>query len=268
MSFAYSLSNLREAIYELIARKDYQIAAKDEEIAKVYRYESPWEIITTNGTDACGSFKILSGTTEPSTHEEITAKSGYFRLKAGVRANSYANALPIPDIMVAENQRYRCGVAIDMSQAEYVDPIYTCSSKASYYKLNNNTSDYRAFFQSLCIKRLLLPEKFNYRAYTLWSPENLFYLHLSKTADGNNSNWIYGQYSTAAYVTCPKDANVPYYLNKFAALTAEYMVRIFENMIDRSAETTTKYITLGSANLAKLTEAQKNIAYAKGWDLA
>ncbi|MGN1113820.1 MAG: hypothetical protein ACI4RC_01705, partial [Oscillospiraceae bacterium] len=50
-------------------------------------------------------------------------------------------------------------------------------------------------------------------------------------------------------------------------LTVNSMVSMFENLKDLSGQTA-KTLTLGSTNLAKLTDTQKQIATNKNWNLA
>ena len=50
-------------------------------------------------------------------------------------------------------------------------------------------------------------------------------------------------------------------------LTVDSMVGIFNNLKDLTGETA-KTLTLGSTNLAKLTDEQKAIAINKNWTLA
>ena len=51
-------------------------------------------------------------------------------------------------------------------------------------------------------------------------------------------------------------------------LTVESILNVFEHLKDISATNTTLTVSLGSTNLAKLTDTQKAIATEKGWTLA
>lgn len=68
-------------------------------------------------------------------------------------------------------------------------------------------------------------------------------------------------------VTVPKefDSNLP--LQGSKALSISSMINLFDNLKNNSGQTA-KTITLGSENLAKLTEAEKAIATNKNWILA
>lgn len=123
-----------------------------------------------------------------------------------------------------------------------------------------------AFFSTNQIKRLILPENCTLYGALVYGVNAVY---LPKHSPSIASNWVSQTYSSSGHVVkCPPGADVPYYLNRLPAMTAEDIVGIFENMIDRSGETTVATITLGSDNLAKLTDEQIAIAEAKGWNLA
>lgn len=239
MSVDSSLNELREAV---ISKYNQAMARPG--------YNNPWEYVLESGIDPLGSF------------DEYTA--GYSRMKPGLIITEKYSVVSPPS--------YVRDVAIDMSQASYVNGAafgsvyrYWLDSKGSVTVIGS-PSTYCAISNAA---RVLLPEKFDYTSYFLGNVERLKDgLYLSKTAGTISSNWAqrYDDSYTEIPVKCPVDADVPYHLNQIS-ISAEDMVGIFNNMIDRSGESTTKYITLGGRNLNKLTDAQKNIALSKGWDL-
>lgn len=209
---------------------------------------NPWEEYSTAGTDVLGDFTF--GSYNVSTSVNPPNNGGYIKLKK----------LPEDAVIMGFPSFARNGTAVDISS--HTDGT-SFKYKTRITPASGRVSDSVFYFRP---SRLILPETFKYSPYLFAFPANATYL--SKHATSNSSNWCNSASSSAVLVKCPKDADVPYYLHKFTGLTAECMVELFENMIDRSGETTIATITLGETNLTKLTEEQKNIAYAKGWNLA
>ena len=94
-----------------------------------------------------------------------------------------------------------------------------------------------------------------------------------------SSNWISGNAPSTVkeqVVVAPKDMDAPLHLHRFTLMSVDTIVAILENLADVNNSTAVDgngkpvnfTLTLGTTNLAKLTEEQKNIAYAKGWTLA
>ena len=67
-------------------------------------------------------------------------------------------------------------------------------------------------------------------------------------------------------VSIPKDFTGTLYLSK-ARLTAETLVSMFENLADLTDTGKEYTLNLGTSNLDRLTDEQKQIAYDKGWTL-
>lgn len=224
------------------------IATLAEKINYLGLLLNPWDEYSQAGTDALGDFTF--GSYNVSTSINPPNNGGYIKLKK----------LPEDAVIMGFPSFARNGTAVDISS--HTDGT-SFRYKTRITPATGRISDSLFYFRP---SRLILPETFNYSSYLFGFPANATYL--SKHATSNSSNWCNSANSNAVLVKCPKDADVPYYLHKFTGLTAECIVELFENMIDRSGETTIATITLGETNLAKLTEEQKNIAYAKGWNLA
>ena len=82
----------------------------------------------------------------------------------------------------------------------------------------------------------------------------------------NLSNFVAGQVSLEHfYCTGMK---VSFSLASSTKWEAGALVTVFNNLADVTSAETAPTLTLGATNLAKLTDAQKSIATAKGWNLA
>ena len=213
----------------------------------------PWEWLPKSGTDLLGDYEEVKVSDTPNIHG-----GGYLRLKKGY-----------PDVLLYPPQAY--GQGFDFTELRSNTHIPLGS-----YKLVVGT----ALIQCNSSSRVILPDTYpQYRmhtgtlaGYTLCNlPPVALYLSRTALERKPGSNWIQSNTSSNVVeqmVKCPKDMEIPYYLNKMTAITVESMVGLFENLIDNSNGDTTLTLTLGTTNLEKLTEEQKNIAYAKGWNLA
>lgn len=260
-----------------VTRQDYttyNLFRCADSVNNLYSYQNPWTEVTSNITDALG-------TCTPETIPEGTAykmsSGAYFRLSDKTTRNStnVLRKLYIPhkhlyhanNLVVTAELSHYYDLASLVSEDVYIQlgtyytfPMY--DSDIGYTYTGTGKSSFPTH-----TRRLLLPPNCYCDNYMLNTSKRLTDgLYLNKLG-GCSSNWIRNAVNIVEIpVKNPPNSNVPYYLNKIL-ISAEDMVAIFENMIDRSAQTTTKYITLGSTNLAKLTEEQKQIAYAKGWQL-
>lgn len=192
----------------------------------------------------------------------------HFTLDSSFRMPISKRVLTVPVYVTWKNTTHAnaavtFGHVYDMSGAtsDTIELRYSCNP----WPYNKNTGSPCVFGQPTV--RLLLPPNCICSSRTLYSTGILKYgLYLNKTGTCA-VDWICVSKAGVGTVKNPPESDCNYYLNMIPDITAEDMVGIFENMIDRSTQTKTKYITLGSDNLAKLTEEQKNIAYAKGWSL-
>lgn len=214
----------------------------------------PWEHLPNTGTDLLGDYVEVTVNNTPN----INKNSGYLRLKKNY-----------PDVLLYPDNTF--GGSVDLTN--FRDSTFAMN----YYSKTRNR-----LVSSNGASRIILPELYpiytnpgsNYlTAYQMCSTAPVsVYLSKKMSAPTStlSSSWISSQNNnvTEQFVKCPKDTEIPYFLNRMHKLTADSMVGLFENMIDRSGETTVATLTLGSENLERLTEEQKNIAYAKGWTLA
>lgn len=93
------------------------------------------------------------------------------------------------------------------------------------------------------------------------------YTNNALTTNIDSNNYFLSGCSNLESVTVGKDWNMSMRLDVTANLTVESMVGIFNNLKDLTGETA-KVLTLGSANILKLTDAQRAIATNKNWTLA
>lgn len=89
----------------------------------------------------------------------------------------------------------------------------------------------------------------------------------SLTKGNGYSTYFLNGCSNLESVTVGKDWNMSMNLNATTKLTVDSMVGIFNNLKDLTGETA-KVLTLGSANILKLTDEQRAIATNKNWTLA
>lgn len=215
----------------------------------------PWEHLPNTGTDLLGDYVEVTVNNTPN----ISKNAGYLRLKKNY-----------PDVLLYPENTY--GGSMDLT-----------NFRDSTFRINHYTIEMGgSMVGANGASRVILPEL--YPVYTKPVTNRLstyqmcsvapVAVYLSKKMSDPAvtllSSWISSQNNnvTEQFVKCPKDTEIPYFLNRMHKLTADSMVGLFENMIDRSGETTVATLTLGSENLGRLTEEQKNIAYAKGWTLA
>lgn len=89
----------------------------------------------------------------------------------------------------------------------------------------------------------------------------------SSLTSTNNSYYVFYNCTALEDVQVGTDWNMSLRLNVSSNLTVESMVAMFNNLKNLTDETA-KTLTLGSTNLAKLTDEQKAIATNKNWTLA
>lgn len=217
-------------------------------ISKIDVYRPAFERVNSLYADKMGEVTMVDR--NAGAFGECPTRRGYWKLLEDVSKRNSSSYKFLPPV---EDQTITLGGMLDLSTVETLD-------MNKFYRKDINSP---FFIEHL--SRLILPKRFGYIHCVLSSPPRELYL--SRTTWSSTSTWVLNNSRHRPnYVKCPKESDVPYYLNKFD-LEVESMVGIFENMIDRSNESSVKYITLGSTNLAKLTESQKEIAYSKGWDL-
>ena len=87
------------------------------------------------------------------------------------------------------------------------------------------------------------------------------------TTSITSNNYFLSGCNNLESITVGEGWNMSMRLDVTANLTVDSMVGIFNNLKDLTGETA-KTLTLGSTNLAKLTDEQKAIATNKNWTLA
>lgn len=220
----------------------------------------PWEHLPNTGTDLLGDYVEVNVNYTPN----VNLSSGYVQL----RENYYVDILLYPPSTF--------GASMDLTHIKNNTFTFSPANPAgpTMNLCNNNAAS-----------RIILPEEYpiyekqgssgnvQILTYQLCGTAPIALYLSKKMSDPRatiSSGWISSQNNnvTEQFVKCPKDTEIPYFLNKMHKLTVDSMVGLFENLKDISGEAETKTLTLGSENLARLTEEQKNIAYAKGWNLA
>lgn len=247
------------AIYDALKSVGVSITEEDtsdsiaSKINELDIYQTPWEIVDSGGTDALGDFVLTVGYNVAVNPYHL---AGYYRLKAGCICS---------DNSLGMNASCLSYVGIDLSEfpssgdfrkAFLLPPILKDEQKGSIF--------------TNPVTRIILPETSSLPTYLLANPP--YGVYLPRHEHGVwSSAWIRVANTATTtpipIVKCPNGSDARYYLNRILNITVEDIVGIFENMIDRSGEDTEAYITIGTDNLAKLTDEQKEIAYAKGWSL-
>ena len=211
-----------------------------------------WELDTEDGVDVLGAYTIVSSSSNVTSGD--TVYRGVARLKNGVNPHGIPlNALD--------------GMGVDLSNAP--NRLKFTPLMASFWNI-----DVSGDIATSPISRLILPEVYPANGQILTSigycPAKVY---LSKHMYENRKYANIFMYSSSSrfkeeIVIAPKDMDAQWHLHKFTKMSAETIVGILENLADVTDRGTPYTLTLGSTNLAKITEEQKNIAYAKGWNLA
>lgn len=151
----------------------------------------------------------------------------------------------LPNIKTAlEN----CGVVLDTSEATTLANMFyrAVSAEIPTIDLSSATDTARMFYS----EDIITIEKVIFSANTAIAT-NIF-----NSATGLKNIVIGGEIcSNISFSACTK-------------LTHDSLMSIINHLKDFSGTTTTRALTLGSTNLAKLTDAEKAIATQKGWSLA
>ena len=269
MPLRKSLNSLSEAIQWLksrisekdtiISEKDTIISEKDTIISEkessihTMKTKYPWSRVTSSGADALGEFIIGEYNADDTVPNVICNKPGYFRMAEGYdmdHETGLKTTLPVGIFYKGETRR----IAIDMSPAKYLNFSYYIPDSVSMMPLH--------------VKRFLMPDIVSISNKVFYNVEGLTDgLYLYRDLRYINTGWIEWNTDVVIPVKCPPETCNHLYINKMG-ISIDDMVGIFNNLKDFSGTSTTKRVTLGTTNLAKLTDEQKNIAYAKGWELA
>lgn len=229
-----------------------------DDVKKIDVYQSPWSVNKTrgsSGTDVLGDYVIESSDMLVGQIGHISTTAGYWKL-----AVAYPGTLLFPAYGKEDGLLYNTLPAFDLSEGRYLHDSHIQSICKSYLIPN--------------CRRLILPDRVDHTKNlpSLFGnlaciPEGVYL----PRAGSIKSSWISESNSVAKdetkghKIVAPPNAELEYYL-QVATLSADTMVAIFNNLKDFSGDSE-RTLTLGSANIAKLTEDQKNIAYMKGWVL-
>ena len=120
------------------------------------------------------------------------------------------------------------------------------------------------FTNELSNLHLYLPRKWQ-NSYSGW----IIVATLFTRSDGSSYvNDTGGMLKNNADVRCPPETCSSYIYLQALNMSATTMVNLFGNLKDVSTDTNTYTVSIGSTNLAKLTDEQKAIATGKGWILS
>lgn len=222
---------------------------------------TPWEIDKQSREDVLGSFTVVTSSSDIVSGD--TVMTGTVRLKEG--AGEFIPEAPFVSLPCA----------VDLSN---LPPI--CSALKTSAMLAGSYQRLPFFPQA--VSRLILPETYpqmrNSSNGVLYgklpecspcAPKVLLSKHFA--VHTTNSSMFTGYTSskiTEEFVYAPKDMDAQFHLDKFTKMSAETIVAILENLADVTDREDSYTLTLGTTNLDKLTEEQKNIAIEKGWNLA
>ena len=146
--------------------------------------------------------------------------------------------------------------------------FYSCSSLTSVVLPENiNTTQLYTFQNCYSLRFVTLPSRVMTVATTAFkSCYALASIRLPDNFTGNISNGL-DECSGLQAILCGPGFNGSLILRNSPLLSVSSMVAFFGNLKDNTG-LTAKTLTLGSANLAKLTAAEKAIATSKNWILA
>lgn len=143
---------------------------------------------------------------------------------------------------------------------------------SGYINKDDNSATY---FLLACryvyVESLIMPERFALMSNTFFGYNARYMfehgLRLGRVSKLCGSNWLNSASITdERYVDCMDNFEGTMYLSKIG-MSAETMVRLFNKLKDLTGTGEKYTFNVGSTNLAKLTDEQKNIAISKGWDI-
>lgn len=232
------------------------------------------------------------------TREKIAYIMEWVNLIAQCIENDSILHLPNVKFETADgiNLRYICGLGTALKtpkvvySGEYTFPI-TLGARGSGTSCDTDTNrmgivdfsgytpesyatyNYFSFYTKyVAISRLVLPRIFSLKNMTMYGFSNRYTfkygLALGQLSSNCSSSWISNTINSSYEkdVTCWEDFEGTIYLARIP-MSAETMVGLFNNLKDLTGTGTTYTFNVGTKNLAKLTEEQKDIAREKGWNL-
>ena len=179
--------------------------------------------------------------------------------------NLFQNCLSLVNVEVsvfANYMFYQCTNLITAKSTQATiatgnSVFYGCTSLASVIFADGITTiGNQVFYGCTSLKTVYLPSSIN---ATVSSTNSL--------TSTSSSYYIFYNCTVLEDVQLGKDWNMSLRLNVSNNLTVQSMVAMFNSLKDLTGNTA-KTLTLGSTNLAKLTDEQKEIATNKNWTLA
>ena len=219
-----------------------EIFENGKEAGKQAAYDELWDSLQTNGTktDYYRGFG--------STWDDNSFKPKYSM--SPVNANGMFSGSKITDLQALLDE---CGVTLDFSKVSYNRLVqWLEESKITRVGTVDVTSLTNATYVFYAARSLVTIEKLIFAETNVFS--NTWFQNSPKIT---NINAIEGTIASNGF-------NVSY----CPELTHDSLMRIINVLKDYSGSGTTYTITFGSANIAKLTEAEIAIANNKGWDIA
>lgn len=237
----------------------------DALVEKFDLYVNPYELVSgvvgETGEDRLGTFTWGNKDYTPNPN----INSGYFRLRPGVET--------MPNLQVFYGESYDLTEMTQETRRRKPNGTYATISVANgAARLIFPETVPNAINQDGSINPASIPG-------FLSIPPVACLLPKYSANYANNSNWITGSPSSSTtehIVIAPEGMCWPAHLHRFTLMTEDTIVAILNNLADVNGMTVVNSygrtvnftLTLGATNLDKLTEEQKNIAYAKGWTLA
>lgn len=234
-------------------------------IEKLDLYSRPFDVtagpLGATGEDKLGSYTFVEQDYTPNP----TVRNGYLRLRPNVREMA--------------NLQVFYGESYDLTEWTQAAHRKKNDGSCSTFTIANGAS--RVIFPEVMPNSINVDGSVNVTSIPNITsvPPVSVYLPKHTANNANNSNWITGTVAstvTENIVVAPKGMDAPIHLQRFTKMSADTIVAILENLADVNGSTAVNgsgkpvnyTLTLGADNLNKLTEEQKNIAYAKGWNLA
>lgn len=223
-------------------------------INKLSLFVNPYEKLTSvvgeTGEDKLGTYTWGTANDTPNPHN-------YYVLRPGVET--------IPNLQLDY------GASYDLTN--YTQAVRRRKMDGSYASISVSNGASRVICPETMPNAINPNGKVNTVSITglTVTPPVALYLPKYTANNAHNSNWIAGSPASKVQeqiVVAPEGMCWPAHLHRLTLMSADTIVAILNNLADISDTDLDFTLTLGTTNLAKLTEEQKNIAYAKGWDLA
>lgn len=201
------------------------------------------------------AFRDCTSLTNESAHNIM---EHYSSVSGGI----FYNCTGLTDVSVSRFWTYMFESCTNLVKAESLrgadtgnQVFYNCTKLQEVHIADGtSTIGYQVFYNCTALKKVYLPSSItSCTSSSLTSSSSSYYIFYGCTALED--------------VQVGEDWNMSLRLTCSNNITVESMVALFENLKDLTGETA-KTITLGAANLAKLSDEQKAIATNKNWTLS